>query len=294
MNFLYFKISLYEHESIKIEHSEFINFYPRVHFHPEYQLTYIQQGCGFLFVGDKISEFSSGDIFIIGPNIPHVFRCNDIIYNQENRIKTTSIFFTEKSFGEGLLNIPESAEIKDLLNRSEYGIKLSNNQSEEIGSILNKIIQKKGFERILDLLNILNKISKTEKTEMISLLQIPILKQKDDGSKINKVYEYVMQNYGSPIHLKEIASLVNMSHFAFCRFFKQRTNKTFIQFLNEVRIGMACKLLVEEKISISDIAYNTGFANQSNFIRQFKKLNGNTPSEYLRKIRKLENPNSRS
>ena len=119
---------------------------------------------------------------------------------------------------------------------------------------------------------------------MISLLQTPTLKQKDECSKINTVYEYVLKNYHNPIHLNEISALVNMSHYSFCKFFKQRTTKTFVQFLTEVRIGMACKHLVEGKMNITEIAYQSGFSNLSNFIRQFKKLIGSTPSEYQKKI----------
>lgn len=285
MDSLYFKVALHQQESLKIEEWELPHFYSLLHFHPEYQLTIIRKSNGFLFVADKMYRFSPGDIFIIGPNIPHVFQNDDPYHdNSVPKVDAVSIFFTEKSFGEGLFSIPEAGRIKELLHKSIYGIKLSCSHHGKLRLILNNIGQKKGFDRILDLLKVLNELSLSKELEMISLLQTPTLKQKDECSKINTVYEYVLKNYHNPIHLNEISALVNMSHYSFCKFFKQRTTKTFVQFLTEVRIGMACKYLVEGKMNITEIAYQSGFSNLSNFIRQFKKLIGSTPSEYQKKL----------
>lgn len=289
---LYFKILLYENESVKAEHWELPYFYSSVHFHPEYQLTFIQESNGSLLVGDKMCDFSPGDTFIIGPNIPHIFRNEDSFYDRriqnEIRARAIAIYFTKDSLGKGLLDIPEATRIKELLSNSVYGIKIPKGASKELTLLLSNILQKRDFEKVLDFLRMLDEISKVEEIEIISPLKAPDVKQKDEGSKINQVYEYVMKNYEHTILLHEIAELVNMSHYAFCRFFKQRTNKTFVQFLNEIRIGMACKHLVEGKLPINDIAYRTGFGNLSNFIRQFKKLNGETPSDYQKRIKKIK------
>ncbi len=183
-----------------------------------------------------------------------------------------------------MLSLPEAAKIKELFQKSVFGVKLSGSTQEGIGKILANIGKKKDFEKILDLLRVLNELSLSWELEMISLLHTPVLKQKDECAKINTVYEYVLKNYHNPIKLSEVSALVNMSHYAFCKFFKLRTTKTFVQFLNEVRIGMACKYLVEGKMNITDIAYQSGFSNLSHFIRQFKKLIGSTPSEYQKKL----------
>lgn len=285
MDPLYFKVPLNSNESVKIEEWELPHFYTPLHFHPEFQITYIRKSHGFLFVADKLYEFFPGDIFIIGPNIPHVFRNDDDYYRKTDRysISAVSMFFTEKSFGQ-LFSVPEADEIKKLLDKSVFGIKLVDNLQEKVAVKIGKISGRKGFERILELLSILHIIAASRKFEMISLSRLPELKQKDETSKINTVYDYVLKNFSGPINLMNVASLVNMSTYSFCRFFKMRTNKTFIEFLNEIRIGMACKYLVDGKMNITEVAYSSGYNSLSNFLQQFKKLTGVTPSSYLKKV----------
>lgn len=285
MDPLYFKVPLNSNESVKIEEWELPHFYTPLHFHPEFQITYIRKSHGFLFVADKLYEFFPGDIFIIGPNIPHVFRNDDDYYQKtkDYSISAVSMFFTEKSFGQ-LFSMPEADEIKKLLDKSVFGIKLVDNLQEKVAVKIGKILGRKGFERILELLSILNIIAGSRKFEMISLSSLPELKQKDETAKINTVYDYVLKNFSGTINLEKIASLVNMSPYSFCRFFKMRTNKTFIEFLNEIRIGMACKYLIDGKMNITDVAYSSGYNSLSNFLQQFKRLTGVTPSAYQKRV----------
>lgn len=288
MESVYFKIVLKENESVRVDLFEKSHFHSSIHFHPEYQLSMILESRGSLLVQDKMCDFSVGDIFLIGPNVPHLFRNEDSFYTKgkqhKNKAKSIEVYFTEEAFGSSFLNIPEAIWIKDLLKKSVFGIKISHNTSTYLTSLMNKIVQQKDFDKILGLLKILNEISKNRDIKTISLLPAPSVKGKDETSKIHRVYEYIMKYYCNPISLRDVAEYSNMSHYAFCRFFKQRTGKTFVQVLNEIRIGFACKHLVEGKLPISDIAYQTGFGNLSNFIRQFKKINGETPSNYQKKI----------
>lgn len=292
MESVYFKIVLKENESVKVALFEKPHFHSSIHFHPEYQLTMVLESTGSLLVQDKMCDFSPGDIFLIGPNIPHLFRNEDSFYTKskqkEKNVRSIEIYFTEEAFGSTFLNIPEAIWIKDLLEKSVFGIKIPRNTSTHLTDLMNTIILQKDFDKILGLLKILHEISKNKDIETISLLPAPLVPQRNEGSKIHRVYEYVMKHYYNPISLKDVAEHINMSHYAFCRFFKQRTGKTFVQVLNEIRIGFACKHLVEGKLQISDIAYQTGFGNLSNFIRQFKKINGETPSNYQKRIKKME------
>ena len=285
MDPLYFKVPLNSNESVKIEEWELPHFYSPLHFHPEFQITYIKKSHGFLFVADQLYEFFPGNIFIIGPNIPHVFRNDDHYYQKReaHSVSAVSMFFTEKSFSQ-LFSMPEADEINKLLHKTVFGIKLVDNLEEKVAAKISDISKKKGFERILELLNILHLIANSHNFTMISLAQLPELKQKDETSKINTVYDYVLKNFSNAITLEQIAALVNMSSYSFCRFFKTRTNKTFIEFLNEIRIGMACKYLVDGKMNITEVAYATGYNSLSNFLLQFKKYTGVTPSSYQKKI----------
>lgn len=290
MDPLYFKVPLGSNESIKIEEWDLPYFYTLLHFHPEFQITYIRKSHGFLFVADKLYEFFPGNVFLIGPNIPHVFRNDDGYYLEsegENGVSAVSMFFTEKSFGQ-LFSMPEADEIKKLLNTSVFGIKLEDCLEQEVAVKIDKIAKEKGFERVLDLLSVLHIVASSRNFEVISLSQIPELKQKDETSKINKVYDYVLKNFSNSISLEQVASLVNMSIYSFCRFFKTRTNKTFVEFLNEVRIGMACKYLLDGKMNVTEVAYSTGYSSLSNFLQQFKKHMGVTPSSYLKRVRGKE------
>lgn len=291
MDSLYFKVTLHDYESVKIEEWKLPHFYSLVHFHPEYQITYIKESKGFLYIGNHIYEFVPGDIFIIGPNIAHVFRNEDEYYgkNNEGKVDAVSVFFTYDSLASGFFDIPEAGAIKELLRKSVYGTKVpaGNDTDGKIGRTLDMLLESKGFEKILTLLTALHEISLSPVVEVMSLLQAPEIHAKDDSSRINAVYEYVLRNYQESISLDDISRHVNMSVYSFCRFFKTRTKKTFVQFVNEIRIGMACKLLMEGQMSITDIAYSVGFGNISNFIRQFKKINGVIPSEYQRKIRRI-------
>lgn len=292
MDSLYFKVTLHDHESVKIEDWKLPRFYSLVHFHPEYQLTYIKGSRGFLYLGNRIYEFKPGDIFIIGPNIPHVFRNEDDYCGAQTEevVDAVSVFFTADSLGAGFFDIPEAKKIKELLARSVYGTKISaaNDPGRTIGAKVDGIIGIEGFGKILRLLDALHEMSISHVAEVMSLLQAPEIHVKDDSSRINAVYEYVLKNYTEPIPLDAIADYVHMSSYAFCKFFKTRTKKTFVQFVNEIRIGMACKLLVEGQMSVTDIAYSVGFGNISHFIRQFKRVNGSTPSDYAKKIRRLQ------
>lgn len=292
MESVYFKIVLKENESVRVDLFEKPHFHSFIHFHPEYQLIMILESSGSLLVQNKMCDFTVGDIFLIGPNVPHLFRNQDNFYTKgkqhKNKAKSIEVYFTEEAFGSTFLNIPEAIWIKDLLKKSVFGIKISHNTSTYLTSLMNKLVQLKDFDKILGLLKILNEISKNKDIETISLLPPPSVNRKDETSKIHRIYEYVMKHYCDPISLRDVAEYSNMSHYAFCRFFKQRTGKTFVQVLTEIRIGFACKLLIEGKLPISDIAYRTGFGNLSNFIRQFKKINGETPSNYQKKIMNFE------
>lgn len=256
------------------------HFYDTLHYHPEIQITFIAESEGTLFCGDKIDRFQKGDIYLFGENLPHVFR-NDSEYYQGNshlKAHSHSIYFNINCFGEGFFNAAEMHHILDLLKTSTRGIKIS---SETISAKLFEQIHKiEGVGKVLSLLRLLHKISETKHLIILSNEGFSTPQKESHNLRINKAFDYIINNFSHQIKLDEVAEMVHMSPPAFSRFFKQRTRKTFTRFINEVRTGNACKLIQKGEMGISEIAYSCGFNNLSNFNRQFKKITTFTPKEY--------------
>lgn len=185
---------------------------------------------------------------------------------------------------DSLNNIAESYNVQRLIDLAVYGIKVSESIAPSISKSLHNITQKKGFDRYLLLLKILQKISKDDYLKFVSSTSVPLRKVIENMPKINKVFDFIRDNYQRKITLEEVASLVNMSETAFSRFFKYKTQKTFSRFLIEVRIGNACKLLLQDNFNTAECCYSCGFNNISNFHRHFKSVTGLTPTEYRKQV----------
>jgi len=257
------------------EDIEFV-FYDKLHQHDEIQISFIEKGNGTLLVGDRISSYTKNDIIIIGSNLPHAFKSEP---SSKNKSKMLSLFFTETSFGNSFFELDEFSEIKQFFSKSLQGLLIHNNK-EGITKCFKKLKKATKLERFIVLLDILNLISRA-KSEPISNFAYNKSYSDLEGKKMRDVFEYTIENYHTSIYLKDIANVANMTKNAFCKYFKRRTNKTYISFLTELRIENACKLIhSNEEISISEIAYKVGFNNMSNFNRKFKEIKKITPLKY--------------
>lgn len=257
------------------EDIEFV-FYDKLHQHDEIQISFIKKGNGTLLVGDRISSYTKNDIIIIGSNLPHAFKSEP---SSKNKSKMLSLFFTETSFGNSFFELDEFSEIKQFFSKSLQGLLIDNNK-EGITKCFKKLKKATKLERFILLLDILNLISRA-KSEPISNFAYNKSYSDLEGKKMRDVFEYTIENYHTSIYLKDIANVANMTKNAFCKYFKRRTNKTYISFLTELRIENACKLIhSNEEISISEIAYKVGFNNMSNFNRKFKEIKKITPLKY--------------
>ncbi|BDD10688.1 AraC family transcriptional regulator [Fulvitalea axinellae] len=282
---LLFKIPSSDKESFKVVFDDQPYFYDPLHFHPELQLTYIMEGSGTFFIGDHIQNFKAGDVILIGSNLTHVFR-NDKVYYEEGsdlRAKAVSFFFTEESFGTDFFSLPECYRIKKLLERSSRGVQVRGETRRKVASMMRKVKEYDGFRRLLFFLEILSCIALSDEVEYLSSVGYTRYLREADSRKINDVFEYVLTNFPYQVKLQEVAEIANMSVTSFCRYFKLRTRKTFSLFLNEIRVGHACKLLKSNKHNVSEICYECGFNNISNFNRQFKAITGYTPTEFKRR-----------
>lgn len=250
-------------------------FYDKLHQHEEIQLCTIVKGEGSLVIGDSINEYKTGDILIIGSNLPHVFK------SDTSNCKTSfmrTLFFTKTSFGDNFFELGDFAEMQKLFKISESGGIVTNKQSE-ILLLFSSLKEASNFDRFIIFLKIVSELLKVE----ISPLSKFIYQKKysdNEGKRMSNIMEYTMNNFNKEIDLNTIAEISNMTPNAFCRYFKQRTNKTYFQFLIEVRIENACRLLKNHDALIAEVSEKSGFKNISNFNRKFKDYKGITPSKY--------------
>ncbi len=259
-------------------------FDPHWHFHPEYQLFIVLEGTGTRFIGDHMQRFGPGDLVLTGPNLPHVWRSDAPYFEKDSNLSTRGIvvYFRDVILAEQLLETQESLKIKQLLDRSHRGLEFYGQTREQVGERVQALAGTTGFESVLGLLHILHTLSLSDEYTVLSRLGLPTPLRPVDQERMERVYAFLMGHFTQTIRLDEVASIANMAPTAFCRYFKERTNKSLSQFIAELRIGYACKLMVEEGLSVSQIAYECGYRALSNFNRQFKSITGVTPREYKR------------
>lgn len=250
----------------------------KIHSHKNFELNYITSGSGKRIIGNNISSFTNGDMVLLGPDIPH---CWDILDVEEGHSPECIVtHFYENIIGSDFFNIPELESVVDLLKKSGNGLSFKGKGTDEIGSVLRKMVNLKGLELYIELLKVFNMLLRVEEREMISLPSASPAMYSKDQEQINKVYEYVFKNIRTGIKLKEASALVFMEPGSFCRYFKKKTNTTFMDYVKSVRIGIASKLLAETDKQITQICYECGYNNLANFNHYFKTIMKKTPSEY--------------
>ncbi|TVP51320.1 MAG: AraC family transcriptional regulator [Mongoliibacter sp.] len=258
------------------------HFYDKLHQHPQWQLTWIKEGKGQLMVGDYLGRFEPGNLFLFSANMPHVFRSDAEYFDPETEKESLgyTLFFDFDALGKDLLEVEEFTGLNYWLQQTRGSFKVEGHVKQYILNYLDGFQECQGLEKILAALKILQSLQETSVLQALNKL-VP---QKDysetEGKRMGKVMSYILSKSQNPISLKEVADVANLSKEAFCRFFKERTGKTFTEFLIQVRMHQACQLLQESEWSISQIAYHCGFQNLSYFNRAFKKTQGETPKEF--------------
>ena len=280
------KVSLNPESSFNILHRKGVDFYNQWHFHPEIELIYIHKGKGTRFIGTDVHRFEPGELFLFGSNLAHMWRCDPEYFSESSKLKAevTIIYFHHDFLGDKFFNIPELKGIESLLEKAKQGIKITGNTKLQVKDLINKLSEAKGLDRITYLLTILEKIAGSKEKQYISPIYHEVKIEKSEANRLNKVFQYVSDNFQRKITLSEIASVANLSTKAFCRYFKSKTRKTFYDFLLEVRVAHACHLLLEKDMSINEICYDSGFNNLSNFNRYFKKIMNKAPTGYKREF----------
>jgi len=270
-------------ESFFCRYAEVPHTYDKFHYHKEFELLYHIENRGTRFIGDSIRRFSSGDLVLVGPNIPHYWHSDDIYYqnNPDLSAKVVLFHFIKDFAGKEFFELPEMKAAKSLIERARHGVQVYGSKIKEIGPKIVDIINKSGWERIISLIAILNEMGEVDEFNLLASDGFCNSYYKNQNEeKITALYNFIFQNHSRQLSLEEVAHHVNMNMSAFCRFFKNVTNQTFSNALNELRIGISCRQLINTGLSVSEIGYNCGYQNISYYNRQFKRIKKMTPMEY--------------
>jgi AraC-like DNA-binding protein len=249
-----------------------------LHSHEELELNFIMNAKGAKrVVGDHIAEIDDVELVLVGSNLPHVWQTHKCTSKE---IREITIQFHKDLLDEKFLRRNQLSFIRNMLERSGRGILFSKQTIEQITPRLMSLNQKQGFDSVLELLSILHDLSVSRNMHSLSDATFNNVEFSYNSRRIGKVIDYINQNFHKPISLSEVAKLTNMTDVSFSRFFKTRTGITFMDSLLEMRLGHASRLLIDTTESISEVAYDCGFNNISNFNRLFKKKKGCTPKEF--------------
>ncbi|EDY18610.1 transcriptional regulator, AraC family [Chthoniobacter flavus Ellin428] len=257
------------------------------HFHPEYQLGMVVKGSGHRIVGDNIGPLEAGEISLLGPNLPHAWQFEDAPRGQRKELHGIIIYFREDFLGADFFQRPEAERIHRLLKRAAVGLQVRGKTRRTAAALMQALPRRQGFARVLDLLQLLDLLAGSE--ELVPICSAGFLPQLPDqhGERLRRVCELIQQRIAEPLNRDEIARLAHFSPGAFSRFFKARTGKTFHEFVNELRIGRACRLLAEQELNITEIALGCGFANVASFSRSFRRAKRCNPTQFRRKLQSL-------
>ena len=268
-----FKIPKTEFESIRVQIDKGAYFYDTLHKHPEVQLTLIIKGEGNLLVGDYFGNFGPGEIFLIGSNASHIFRCNESYYQEDSdkEAYSISIFFDKKSLGHDFLNLPESSRLEEWFNQPYCGLRYTGNIVEKITPLILDINKSYDFDRLVKFIILLKELISSNEVQVLSYVLPSISIDENEGKKLVSIFQFTFKNFKRKITIEEVSELAFMSPTAFCRYFKSHTTKTYVGFLNEVRIAHACALLSSSDLNTIEICFQSGFNNLSNFNKYSKK-----------------------
>ncbi|HEY4209371.1 MAG TPA: helix-turn-helix transcriptional regulator [Puia sp.] len=258
----------------------------RWHFHTELELIHFKKGQGTQFIGDNMRRFRAGDVILVGSGLPHYWRFDDDYFDECTGLTADVQVaqFCENFCGDAFLHLPETVHIRTVLDRAGRGLQVEGETREKVAGLLERMLETDGMPRLLLLMEALYSISASPHTRQLSSIGFRKDFQEAEYGRIDAIYEYSLKNFRRPILLEEISAVAHISPNSFCRFFKSRTRKTYSRFLIEMRVGHACKLLIENNLSIKQLCYESGFSNFTSFYKYFKLITGKSPLGYQREF----------
>ncbi|MFT3936016.1 MAG: AraC family transcriptional regulator [Chitinophagaceae bacterium] len=285
MKVIQFTIPVAADNSIHVQEDVLPHFYEHLHRHNEIQLTWIIKGEGTLLTGNYMQQFSPGDVFVLGANQPHLFKSDPQYFDarKKKEIHSLNIFFNPNGFIAPLLSLPEMRGIKKWIMASQHGMQVPKKSCRKITDQILFVKKSNTGARMAAFIELLHQMAEIKKWKIFTAHAFEHRITDTEGLRINNVYQYSMANYTKNISLEEVAKLVHLTPQSFCRYFKKHTAKTYIHFLNEIRVNEACKKFMENKFeSIAAVAYQSGFNNVVNFNRVFKNITKHSPGTFIK------------
>jgi YesN/AraC family two-component response regulator len=284
MKVVQFTIPVSQEHSIMVQEDKLPHFYNHLHRHNETQLTWIIKGEGTLLAGTCMQRFQSGDVYILGANQPHLFKSDPDYFekNSQKGIHALTLFVDLRGpFGK-ILDLPEMNNVKKFMEATCTGLQVPASHQQEISKKMMLVKEARNGIRLAFFIQLLQTLSRIKQYKLLSNTQTENAITESEGLRMNDIYQYTMAHYTENITLKQIADVAHLTPQAFCRYFKKHTLKTYVTFLNEVRINEACKKIVGEPFdSLAAVAYQSGFNNAVTFNRVFKKITGQPPKKFL-------------
>lgn len=278
-----FQVPKSQKEFVRFQEDRGKTFYDKLHQHPQLQLTVIVEGRGQFLSGDYVGRFSAGDVFFLGAHVPHVFRSDPEYFEQNTSYNSVgnTVFFDFAALERAIGELDELMPLQKFHHYAGLCFQVLGLTQERITALMGDFGESEGLYRFQLAIQFLTMLEKAgdELKQLNHAGLIQRLSEKD-GNRMNRVMQYLLLHRFEKISLEETAAVANLSKEAFCRFFKLRTRKTFTQYLVQLRINEAQKLLQETDLGISEIAFRVGFENLSYFNRSFKNIAGMTPRDF--------------
>lgn len=297
MKVLPFTLLVPDDKSVISEQIELPYFYQYLHRHEEWQITWVERGEGTLIAGNNMHAFRSGDLFLIGANLPHLFKSNPeyFVGDESKCIKASSVYFNPDGRLAGLFKMPELNTASSFLKNNKHGFKVPERYTALLSERMQELHEASGSAVLFAFLKLMEGLQRVEEeVEPLCPDFYSSNLSEHEGMRLSNIINFIMRNYNNRIDLEDVANAAYMTPQAFCRYFKKHTGHTFISFLNEVRINDACKSLVsdDKPDCISGIAYKAGFNSIANFNRVFKNLIGRSPRAYIDEYNNVSRINS--
>lgn len=247
------------------------------HYHKEYELIYIMSGEGIRIVGDNLSNFLPPQLALVGCWLPHLWKN---VESEKGEVDIIIIKFDNAFNAQNIFEVPEFSQIRELLKRSKRGLLFGRDTIDKVHNLLLSLSDSEEADRMISLIQVLNILSHTEDYKLLTLSDFSLPASVEGGNRLSRIINYISDNYYQQISIEDIAEDAAMTPSSLCRFFKNRTNKTVFQFINEFRIGKACQMLISGNQTITEICYNSGFNSLTTFNRVFKELKKVTPRKF--------------
>ncbi len=259
------------------------------HYHDNYEISFITEGSGKRIVADSIEEFQPGDLVFIGRNIPHVWIADkDYDAPTQRKLEMVYLQFSDDALNTGLLALPEFQYVAKALILSERGIRIKDQTLNEVSDLMLQLPYLNSFDRMIVFLELMNIIGKSDSLVQLASNDYISKRFTTKNKRIETIHQYLMNNYREEIDLEKIADLVSMAEGSLCRFFKIQMGMTIFEYLNKIKVDLACKLLMDKKLSMSDVALDSGFNNISHFNKQFKRITNTSPLKYSARFKDLK------